>query len=56
MTNRKPSEFDNFDRTMTELLKVSHSELRGRLDAEKKEKAAKKAAKRATMRTNGKQK
>lgn len=36
------SEFDNFDRTMRELLKVPHSEIKAKLDAEKAAKKAKK--------------
>ena len=36
------SEFQNFDRTMTELLKVPHSEIRAALNAEKAEKQKKK--------------
>jgi hypothetical protein len=32
------SEFDNFDRTMRELMKVPHSEIKAALDAEKAEK------------------
>ena len=35
-------EFDNFDRTMQELLKVSHSDIKAKLDAEKAEKQKKK--------------
>lgn len=38
----KKSEFDNFDRTMRGLMKVPHSELKAKLDAEK---AAKKKSK-----------
>ena len=29
------SEFDNFDKTMRQLLKVPHSEIKAKLDAEK---------------------
>lgn len=32
------SEYENFDRTMRELIKVSHDEIKGKLDAEKAEK------------------
>ena len=32
---RKQSEYDNFDHTMRELLKVSHLEIKASLDAEK---------------------
>jgi hypothetical protein len=40
---KKNKEYENFDRTMRELMKVSHSEIKAKLDAEKE---AKKAAKR----------
>jgi len=33
------SEFGNFDRTMRQLIKVPHSEIKAKLDAEKTEKA-----------------
>jgi hypothetical protein len=33
------SEFDNFDRAMRALMKVPHSEIKARLDAEKAERA-----------------
>lgn len=36
----KPTqEFENFDRTMRNLMKVSHDEIKAKLDAEKAEKA-----------------
>jgi hypothetical protein len=35
------SEYKNFDRAMRELIKVSHSELKAKLDAEKKAKQRK---------------
>jgi hypothetical protein len=35
--------FENFDRTMRELLKVPHSEIKAKLEAEKKAKKRKKA-------------
>ena len=35
------TEFQNFDRAMRELIKVSHSELKAKLDAEKKAKKRK---------------
>jgi len=35
-------EFDNFDRTMRELMKVPHSEIQAELEAEKAAKARKK--------------
>jgi len=37
------SEYKNFDRAMTELLKVSHSALKAKLDAEKAAKKRKKS-------------
>ena len=39
------SEFDNFDRTMSDLLKVPHSEIKAALDAEKAEKNKKRKSK-----------
>lgn len=42
MIEKKSSEFDKFDRTMQNLLKVPHSEIKARLDAEKKAKKRKK--------------
>jgi len=45
-----PPEFDNFDRTMRTLIKVSHSEIKAKLDAEKaakKRKAKRPSASRA---------
>lgn len=39
---KKASEFENFDKTMRALLKVSHSELKAKLDAEKATKKRKK--------------
>jgi len=35
---RKNSEFENFDRTMRDLMKVPHSEIKAKLDAEKRAK------------------
>ena len=35
-------EYDNFDRTMHDLMSVPHSEIKAALDAEKAEKATKK--------------
>jgi hypothetical protein len=32
---RKTKEYENFDRTMRQLVKVSHTELKAALDAEK---------------------
>ncbi len=42
---KKPTEFDNFNRTMRELMKVPHSEIKARLDAEKAVKTKKRKAK-----------
>jgi hypothetical protein len=36
-------EFDNFDRTMRNLLKVPHAEIKAKLEAEKKAKKRKKS-------------
>jgi hypothetical protein len=42
MENRtKDSEYDNFDRTMRELIKVSHSKIKAKLNEEKKRKSKK---------------
>ena len=41
MKTCNPSEYDKFDRTMRELLKVSHNEIKAKLDAEKKAKKRK---------------
>lgn len=41
MKTRNQSEFDNFDRTMRDLVKVPHSEIKAKLDAEKKVKKRK---------------
>ena len=41
----KNDQFKNFDRTMQSLLKVPHSEIKAKLDAEKKAKKRKKSAK-----------
>jgi hypothetical protein len=38
---KKTVEFDKFDRTMEQLLKVPHSEIKSKLDAEKAAKKAK---------------
>jgi len=39
MTSKsEDTEFDKFNRTMRELIKVSHSEIKAKLDAEKKKK------------------
>ena len=49
MKSRNP-EFDNFDRAMHELMKVPHSEIKAKLDAEKKAKKRKKARKSSASR------
>lgn len=41
----RKSEFENFDHTMRELLKVPHAEIKKRLDAEKQAKKRKKSKK-----------
>ena len=46
----KASEFENFDRTMRELLKVPHSEIKEKLEAEKQDKKRKKAKKSSASR------
>jgi hypothetical protein len=46
---RKTSEFEKFDRAMGELLKVPHSEIKKKLDAEKAEKRKRKAAKKPSV-------
>ncbi len=38
-------QFENFDRTMRELIKVPHSEIKAALDAEKREKQKRKVKK-----------
>lgn len=38
---KKHTEFDKFDRTMRDLMSVPHSEIRAKLDAEKKAKKRK---------------
>ena len=43
-------EFRNFDRTMRELVKVPHSELKSKLDAEKRAKKRKKSRKSSASR------
>jgi hypothetical protein len=44
-TNDSSTEFDNFDRTMRDLMSVPHDEIRAALDAEKAAKAKKKKRK-----------
>jgi len=46
----KKQEYANFERTMRELLKVSHSEIKAKLDAEKARKKRKKARKSSASR------
>ena len=43
--SRKSIEFERFDKTMDVLLKATHGDLKAALDAEKVEKAKKKAQK-----------
>jgi hypothetical protein len=46
MTSQKgTAEFDNFDRTRRDLMKVSHDKIKAALDAEKKAKEEKKKRK-----------
>jgi hypothetical protein len=47
---KKPKEYENFERTMTELLKVPHSEIKAKLDAEKLAKKRKKSKKSSASR------
>jgi hypothetical protein len=42
---KKDSEYERFDSTMRDLMKVSHTEIKAKLDAEKKAKAKKKIKK-----------
>jgi hypothetical protein len=42
------SEFQNFDRTMRELIKVPHSEIKAKLDAEKAAKDKKRKVKQSS--------
>ena len=50
MRAKTPEEYDNFDRTMRELMKVPHSELKAKLDAEKRAKKRKKSRKSSASR------
>jgi hypothetical protein len=54
MNMKKNDEFDNFDRTMRELMSVPHDEIKAALDAEKrgKQKRKQKRAKKAVKRNN----
>jgi hypothetical protein len=47
---KKRSEYDNFDRTVGELLKVPHSEIKAKLDEEKRAKKRKKSKKSSASR------
>ena len=47
---KKTSEFANFDRTMRDLLKVSHAEIKAKLEAEKAAKTRKKSKKSSASR------
>lgn len=47
---KRTSEFDNFDLTMRELLKVPHAEIKAKLDAEKAAKKRKKSKKSSASR------
>jgi len=42
---KRSEEFENFDRTMRELIRVPHSEIKAALEAEKRSKARKKKRK-----------
>ncbi len=42
---KKENEFDNFDRTMRKLVAVPHSEIKAKLDAEKRAKEKRRKAK-----------
>jgi hypothetical protein len=50
---RSSEEYDNFDRTMRELVKVPHSEIKARLEAEKAEKKKRKTKPSASVRASG---
>jgi hypothetical protein len=50
MTKHDSSEFNNFDRTMRKLMRVPHSELKAKLDAEKQTKKRKKSRKASASR------
>jgi hypothetical protein len=52
MAIKRVSEFSNFDRMMHQLVKVSHDDLKAKLDAEKKAKK-KPSKKRASVRVSG---
>ncbi len=44
----KTSEFENFDRTMRQLVKIPHSEIKAKLDAEKAAKVNKQKQQKTT--------
>ncbi len=44
---RKRSEYESFEHTMREILKVPHSEIKEKLEAEKRDKAKRKKEKKA---------
>jgi len=47
---KRSKEYENFERTMTELLKVPHSVIKAKLDAEKAAKKRKKSRKSSASR------
>ena len=47
---KKTNEYDKFSELMTELIKVPHSEIKAKLDAEKRAKKRKKAKKSSASR------
>jgi len=47
-TSRKSDEFENFDRTMRDLISVPHDEIKAALDAEKVAKKKKRKAKKSS--------
>ncbi len=47
---KKANEYENFDRTMRDLLKVPHAEVKNKLDAEKQAKKRKKSKKSSASR------
>jgi hypothetical protein len=47
---KKPDEYESFTRTMTELLKVPHSEIKAKLEEEKRAKKRKKSKKSSASR------
>jgi hypothetical protein len=50
---RTSREYKNFDRTMRELIKVPHSEIKAKLDAEKRAKQKRKAKKPSALDREG---